>query len=78
MTIGERGGRELDSYWWLNLSGACGFPLGDRLTGEVRLEIQNVTDQQDQVGIKGTGEVRALRRGFQRPRRYRVLDSVKL
>ena len=77
VTIGERGGRELDSYWWLNLSGAYGFPLGDRLTGEVRLEIQIVTDQQDQVGITGTGEVQALRRGFPRPRRYRVLGSVK-
>ena len=75
--IGERGAREMDAYYWLNLSGAWGFPMGNRLSGEFRLEIQNVTDEQDPIGITGGGELRVLRRGYQRPRRYRALVGVK-
>jgi len=73
----ERGSREITSHWWLNLSGAYAFPLGSKVSGEVRLEIQNATDNQRQVGVESDGEVRPLRRGFQRPRRLRLLGSVK-
>ncbi len=70
--------RRMDAFYWLNLSGAYGFPLSsNKVTGELRVEIQNVLDSQDQVGITGRGEVRPLRRGFQRPRRFRVLAAVK-
>ncbi len=72
------GSRELSSHWWMNLSGAYGFPLSrNRVLGELRVEIQNVTNNQDQVGVTSRGEARALRRGFQRPRRFRVLASIK-
>ncbi len=75
--VEERGSREITSHWWLNLSAAYGFPLSkDRLRGEIRLEVQNATDNQRQVGVTGSGEVRPLRRGFQRPRRFRVLASI--
>ena len=67
----------MDAYWWLNLRGAYGFPIGGKVTGEVRLEIQNATNQQDDIGITGGGEVRNIRRGWQRPRRYRVLLGVR-
>ncbi len=71
--------RRMDAFYWLNLSGAYGFPLskGNKVTGELRVEVQNALNDQDQVGITGRGEVRPLRRGFQRPRRLRVLAGVK-
>ena len=64
------GSRHIDPHWWLNLSGAYGFPVWKRMTGELRLEVQNATDQQDQIGVTSRGEARALRRAFQRPRRF--------
>ncbi len=47
------------------------------MTGEFRLEVQNVTNEQDQIGITGRGEARALRRAFQRPQRFRALFGVR-
>ncbi len=77
VALEDRGARQIGSHWWVNASAAYGFPLGGKLLGELRLEVQNVTDNQDQVGVTSRGEVRPLRRGFQRPRRMRVLASIK-
>jgi hypothetical protein len=71
------GSRHIDPHYWVNLSGAYGFPMWKELTGEFRLEVQNVTNEQDQIGVTGRGEARALRRVFQRPQRFRALFGVR-
>jgi hypothetical protein len=71
------GSRHIDPHYWVNLSGAYGFPMWKEMTGEFRLEVQNVTNEQDQIGITGRGEARALRRVFQRPQRFRALFGVR-
>jgi hypothetical protein len=65
------------SHWWLNLSGAYAFPIFKKVTGDLRLEVQNATDNQEQLSATGRGEARTLRRGWQRPRRLRVLFGVR-
>ena len=71
------GNRHIDPHYWVNLSGAYGFPMWKKMTGEFRLEVQNVTNEQDQIGVTGRGEARALRRSFQRPQRFRALFGVR-
>ena len=41
------------------------------------VDAANVTDNQDQILISDRGEVRRVRREFQRPRQLRVLASIK-
>jgi hypothetical protein len=72
------GTRRLDDFYQLNLSAAWGFPLGAGLRGNVRLEGLNITDQQDLLHVDNRGEVRPIRRDFQRPRQFRALFSIKL
>ncbi len=72
------GTRRLDDIYSLNLSFAWGFPLGYKnLRGQWRVEGLNVTDQQDQTLITGRGDVRAVRRDFQRPRQFRTSLSFR-
>ena len=60
------------------MSGAYSFPVYKHVVGDFRLEVQNVTDNQDQLSATGRGRRRAtLRRGWQRPRRYRALFGVR-
>ena len=69
-------GRTADEYT-LNLSGSYNFPLGkDRLRGEFRVEVLNITDQQRQRDFDGRGEVYPVRRYFQRPRQVRASFKV--
>ncbi len=71
------GSEDVTSHWWLNLSGAYSFPIWKNLTGDFRLEVQNATDNQEQLSATGRGEARTLRRGWQRPRRYRALFGIR-
>jgi hypothetical protein len=77
VVVEPNGTRKLDSHWMLNLGASWGFPLGNKLRGEVRVEGTNVTDNQEQILISDRGEVRRVRREFQRPRQFRLLASVK-
>jgi hypothetical protein len=71
------GSERIDSHWWLNLSGAYAFPIYKQVLGDFRVEIQNATDNQDQLSATSRGEARTLRRGWQRPRRFRALVGIR-
>jgi hypothetical protein len=73
----KNGTRRLDGFYDLNLSAAWGFPLFRDVTGEVRLEGTNVTNQQEQINVGLYGEPMRVRRDYQRPRQIRSLLSVK-
>ena len=73
LTTDGEGGRRTSDEYTLNLTGAYGFPLGgNRLRGEVRVEVLNITDQQRRRDWDGRGEVYPVRRYFQRPRQVRA------
>jgi hypothetical protein len=73
-----RGTFDNEDFYFLNTSGAWGFPLGSRLRGQLRLELTNVTDEQDQVATSGrTGAPLRSRRSFQQPTKVRVLASIR-
>ena len=71
------GSAHISSHWWLNVSGAYSFPVHKKVSGEVRLEVQNLTDNQEQLSATGRGEARTLRRGWQRPQRFRALFGIR-
>ena len=71
------GERRTTEHYWLNLSGAWGFPVANRLTGELRLEMTNVLDQQRQININDQGEVQPVRRDFMLPRQLRANVSFR-
>jgi outer membrane receptor protein involved in Fe transport len=71
------GSEHVGSHWWLNLSGAYSFPIHKNVFGDFRLEVQNATDNQEQLSATGRGEARTIRRGWQRPRRYRALFGIR-
>jgi len=71
------GTERIASHWWMNLSGAYSFPIWKNLAGDLRVEVQNATDNQDQLSATSRGEARTLRRGWERPRRYRALFGVR-
>jgi hypothetical protein len=71
------GERRTAGYGWLNLSGAWGFPVMNRVSGEFRVEVTNVTDHQLQVNINDQGEVQPVRRDFNLPRQARGSVSFR-
>ncbi len=76
--VEQNGTRRLDDHYEVNLSTAWNFPLGFSDTrGEFRVEVTNLTDQQEQIGVNGRGEVQAVRRDFQRPRQVRATIGIK-
>ena len=77
LQVEERGARRLDGTHNLNLNLAYGFPLFNQVTGQFRVEILNVTDQQEQTFVTGRGDVRAVRRDFQRPQQARASFTVR-
>ena len=73
----KNGERRLDSFYDLNLTLAWGFPLwSDKVTGNLRIEGTNVTNQQDQINTNLYGEPLRVRREFQRPSTYRAMFGV--
>ena len=77
LTADGEGGRRTNDEYTLNLSTTYGFPLGgNRVRGEVRVEVLNVTDQQKRRDWDGRGEVYPVRRYFQRPRQLRASFKV--
>jgi hypothetical protein len=71
------GERRTTEHYWLNLSGAWGFPITERLNGELRVEVTNVLDQQRQININDQGEVQPVRRDFMLPRQARANVSIR-
>jgi hypothetical protein len=72
----QEGSRRLDDYWWINLSLAWLFPLGDNVKGQFRVESTNVTNEQDMISVGGTGYPRNSRREFQRPTQHRFIFNI--
>ena len=74
----ERARFENDDYFWANVSGAWTFPLGGDVSGRLRLEITNLTNEQELVATSTrTGFPLRSRRSFQQPRKMRVLASIR-
>jgi hypothetical protein len=71
------GTRRTAGYGSLNLSGAWGFPIKSRVSGEVRVEMTNVTNHQLQVNINDQGEAQPVRRDFNLPRQARANVSFR-
>ncbi len=74
----ERGEFDNDDFYWANISGAWTFPLGGNVSGRLRLEVTNLTNEQEQVATS-TRTLLPLRsrRSFQQPRKMRLLASVR-
>jgi len=76
--VEPRGSHRLPDTYNLNLTGTWSFPLGSVLDGSLRVEVANVTDQQEQVDVNNnTGEVTPVRRSWQRPREFRVVVGLR-
>ena len=75
--LGE-GNRRSNDEFTLNVTTALGFPLGfKQLRGEVRVEVLNITDAQQQRLVTSQGEARPTTRDYQRPRQMRVNLSFR-
>jgi hypothetical protein len=73
-----RGSLDNEDFYFLNLTGAWSFPIRGQLTGSLRAEVTNVTNEQDQVATsERTGAPLRSRRSFQQPRKYRLLGSLR-
>ena len=73
-----RGSHNLPDTFNLNLTGTWSFPLGSLLEGSLRVEVANVTDEQEQVDVnQNTGEPVEVRKSWQRPREIRFVAGVR-
>ena len=77
--LDARGSRDaFNSVFELDLFATWTFPIGGKVNGEVRLEANNVTNEQDLQRISSRGEVNSSRYiGWQYPRRLRASLSVR-
>ncbi|HUP23700.1 MAG TPA: hypothetical protein VNB06_12265, partial [Thermoanaerobaculia bacterium] len=76
--VEERGTREIGGHAWTNLSGAWGFPLGGQVSGQLRLEVTNVTDRQDLIGVSSSdGRPSQSKRSWSQPRKMRLLATFR-
>jgi len=73
-----RGSIENKDFYFMNLTGAYSFPIRGPVTGQVRLEMTNITNEQVQVATADrTGAPLRSRRSFQQPRKYRLVGAVR-
>ena len=78
LLVESYGTRRISGYSFLNLSAAWGFPLFGENDGELRLEVTNVTDGQDQVGVSNTpGRPQQSKRAWAQPRKVRLLATFR-
>jgi hypothetical protein len=77
LQLEQVGDRRTPSTYQMNLSASWDFPLGSQLGGTFRVEGLNVTNEQERVFATGRGEVRPVRRDFQRPRQFRASLAFK-
>jgi hypothetical protein len=74
----DRDAEELPSTMTLNLNGGWTFPLVRSLEGSLRVEVANVTDEQEVIAINAaTGTVIQTRSSFQNPRELRLVAGLK-
>jgi hypothetical protein len=73
-----RDANELDDTQALNLTGAYEFPIVKQLSGSLRVEVANVTDEQEQIAVNlATGQAIPVRQSYQKPREYRFVAGVR-
>jgi hypothetical protein len=73
-----RGRRELPDTYTLNLTAAWNLPLWWRASGILRVEVANVTDEQEQIAVgRDTGLPIATPQSYQTPREVRFVAGVR-
>jgi hypothetical protein len=73
-----RDANQLEDTYTLNLTGGWDFPIASRVSGNLKLEVANVTDEQEQIAVNlATGQPIRVRQSYQKPREMRVLAGVR-
>jgi hypothetical protein len=73
-----RDANELEDVFALNLTGAWDFPIKGRVAGNLRAEVANVTDEQEQIAVNlANGQPIPVRQSYQKPRELRLLAGVR-
>jgi len=79
MFLEPRGSRRTPTYKQLNLNLEWGFPISGSMAGAIRGQINNVTNEQEWIGVVGstlqTGEPANTSIVYQRPRYITILAS---
>jgi hypothetical protein len=73
-----RDAQSLEDTQALNLTGAYEFPIVKSLSGSLRVEVANVTDEQEQIAVNlANGQPIPVRQSYQKPREYRFVAGVR-
>ncbi|HUE96187.1 MAG TPA: hypothetical protein VMN39_05985, partial [Longimicrobiaceae bacterium] len=73
-----RDAQQLEDTFSLNLTGSWNFPIGGRLQGRVAIEVANLTDEQELIGInRANGLPIPGTAAFQAPREFRGQVGVQ-
>jgi outer membrane receptor protein involved in Fe transport len=73
-----RDANQLEDTYALNLTGAWEFPITGRLSGSLRAEVANVTDEQEQIAVNlATGQPIPARQSYQKPREMRFVAGLR-
>ncbi len=72
-----RDANDLPDTMNLNVTGSWRFPLGSRLAGNLRVEVANLTDEQEPIDINlATGRFVDIRASYQEPREVRAIVGL--
>jgi hypothetical protein len=75
-----RGSRRNPSVWQLNLKLGWGFPVYKQFSGDIALDILNVTNEQELIGTIGRandGVPFPTSLNYQTPRYYRIAATIR-
>jgi hypothetical protein len=73
-----RDANSLEDIQALNLTGSWEFPIFKRLSGSLRAEVANVTDEQEQIAVNlANGQPIPVRQSYQKPREARLVAGVR-
>jgi hypothetical protein len=76
--IQPRDANALEDLMSLNLTGGWSFPIAGPMDGSLKLEVTNVTDEQEQIDVVlATGVPQPARGFFSQPREIRALAGVR-
>jgi hypothetical protein len=72
------GERRLTGHYYINLTAAWRFPIAGSVEGELRAEVSNATNEQEQLNVdRYTGEPVPDEGSWQRPRTIRLVAGVR-
>jgi hypothetical protein len=73
-----RDANQLEDTYTINLTGGWDFPIAGRVSGNLKAEVANVTDEQEQIAVNlANGQPIAVRQSYQKPREMRLLAGVR-